>query len=74
MALKRPKKPKYKAMPKAPKMSASDDSWKAYAKKSDAVVAENRKRKSEYDKKVKAYEASVKMRESIKKKAKDAKV
>lgn len=71
MALKRPKKPKFKAMPKAPKMTASDDTWKAYEKRADAVVAENRKKKNDYDKKLKAYENGVKMRESIKQKAKN---
>jgi hypothetical protein len=53
MALTKPKKPKFKAMPKAPKMTASDDAWKNYSKKADAVIAENRKRKAEYEKKVK---------------------
>lgn len=73
MALTKPKKPKFKAMPKAPKMTASDDAWKSYSKKADAVIAENRKRKAEYEKKVKAYEQSVKMRESIKAKTRNAK-
>lgn len=73
MALTRPKKPKFKALPKAPKMTASEDAWKNYSKRADAVIAENRKRQSEYVKKVKAYEAAIKMRESIKNKLRNAK-
>ena len=73
MALTKPKKPNFKAMPKAPNMTASADAWKNYSKKADAVIAENRKRKAEYEKKVKAFEQSVKMRESIKAKARNAK-
>jgi hypothetical protein len=73
MALTRPKKPKFKALPKAPKMTASEDAWKNYSKRADAVIAENRKRQSEYEKKVKAYENAIKMRESIKNKLRNAK-
>ena len=73
MALTRPKKPKFKALPKAPKMTASEDAWKNYSKRADAVIAENRKRQSEYEKKVKAYEYAIKMRETIKNKLRNAK-
>lgn len=71
--LRKPTRPRYKAMPKAPKMSASDESWKAFEKRVQAVIAENQKRKGEYEKKVKAYDASIKLRENIKAKAKAAK-
>lgn len=67
--MKAPKKPKYKALPKAPKMSASDNSWKSYDSRLKAVQAENAKLKSEYEKKLKAYEAEIKRREAIKAKA-----
>lgn len=72
--LRKPSRPRYKAMPKAPKMSASDESWKAYEKRVQAVISENQKRKSEYDKKLRAYDQSVKMREQIKAKARAAKM
>lgn len=60
------KRPKYRAMPKAPKMSASLDVWERYAKKVDEVFKENLKRKNEYDRKRKAYEDAKKARERIK--------
>lgn len=72
-ALRKPSRPSYKAMPKAPKMSASDETWKNYEKRVQAVIAENQKRKGEYEKKQKAYDASIKLRENIKAKARAAK-
>lgn len=60
------KRPKYRAMPKAPKMSASLDVWQRYAKKVDEIYKENLKRKTEYDRKRKAYEDARKQRERIK--------
>ena len=48
--MKAPKKPKYKALPKAPKMSASKDAWKSYESKVKAITAENQKKKAEYEK------------------------
>ena len=50
--MKKPVKPKFKAMPKAPKMSASKDAWKNYETKVKAITAENQKIKSEYAKKI----------------------
>lgn len=60
------KRPKYRAMPKAPKMSASLDVWERYAKKVDEVFKENLKRKNDYERKRKAYEDARKTRERIK--------
>lgn len=73
-SLRKPTRPTFKAMPKAPKMSASDESWKNYEKRVMAVIAENQKRKNEYEKKLRAYEASIKLRENIKAKAAKAKM
>ena len=64
------KRPKYRAMPKAPKMSASLDVWDRYAKKVDEVFKENLKRKNAYERKRKAYEDAKKQREHIKESAK----
>lgn len=72
-SLRKPSRPRYKAMPKAPKMTASDESWKAFEKRVQAVIAENQKRKSDYEKKQKAYDASIKLRNDIKAKMRAAK-
>lgn len=72
-SLRKPSRPRYKAMPKAPKMTASDESWKAFEKRVQAVIAENQKRKSDYEKKLKAYDASIKLRNDIKAKMRAAK-
>jgi hypothetical protein len=47
--MKAPKKPKFKALPKAPKMSASKEAWRNYEQKLKAVSAENAKKKAEYE-------------------------
>lgn len=73
MAFKKPTRPKFKAMPKAPKVSASSDAWKRYEQRVKAVTAENQKRKAEYEKKLKAYEQELKQRERIKQNAQSAK-
>lgn len=72
-SLRKPSRPRYKAMPKAPKITASDESWKAFEKRVQAVIAENQKRKSDYEKKLKAYDASIKLRNDIKAKMRAAK-
>ena len=72
-SLRKPSRPRYKAMPKAPKMTASDESWKAFEKRVQAVIAENQKRKSDFEKKLKAYDASIKLRNDIKAKMRAAK-
>lgn len=72
--LKKPKRPKYKALPKAPKMSASAESWKRYEAKLKAINADNQKLKAEYDKAVKNYETAIKNRERIKDIAKNARI
>lgn len=71
--MKAPKKPKFKALPKAPKMSASKEAWRNYEQKLKAVSAENAKKKAEYDRELKAYESEMKSRASIKEKAAKAK-
>lgn len=71
--MKAPAKPKFKAMPKAPKMSASKEAWRNYDQKLKAVTAENAKKKAEYEKAVKAYNAEVKQRQAIKDRAAKAK-
>lgn len=73
-ALKKPTRPKFKALPKAPKMTASKEVWAAYQKKVTAISAENQKLKAEYEKKVKAFENEIKQREKIKEKARNAKL
>lgn len=73
MALKKPKQPKYKAMPKAPSMKAGADAWKRYSQKADEVTKENLKKKSEYERALKAYESELKQREAIKAKVRNAK-
>jgi hypothetical protein len=72
--LKKPNKPKYKALPKAPKMTASKESWKSYENKVKAITTENQKVKAEYEKKLRAYEAEIKQREKIKDKARNSKL
>lgn len=72
-SLRKPSRPRYKAMPQAPKMTASDEIWKAFEKRVQAVIAENQKRKSDYEKKLKAYDASIKLRNDIKAKMRAAK-
>lgn len=72
-ALKKPKEPRYKALPKAPKMKASTEAWKTYESRVKSVTAENMKLKAEYEKQLKAYDSEMKKRESIKAKAKIAK-
>lgn len=71
--MKAPKKPKFKPMPKAPKMSASKEAWRNYNEKVKAVTAENAKRKAEYEKQLKAYNAEIKARQTIKDNAAKAK-
>lgn len=73
MSLRKPKSPKFKAMPKAPKMSASPESWKRYEQKVAEISKENQKRKSAYATALKAYESAIKQREAIKAKARNAK-
>lgn len=72
--LKKPTRPKYKALPKAPKMTASKETWANYNKKVTAISAENQKLKADYEKKLKAYDAEIKQREKIKEKARNAKL
>lgn len=72
--LRKPVKPKFKAMPKAPKMTASKEAWANYNKKVSAVTAENQKLKSDFEKRLKAYETEIKQREKIKEKARNAKI
>lgn len=71
--MKAPRKPKYAALPKAPKMNASDNSWKNYNARLDKVNAENMKKKAAYEKELRAYESEMKKREAIKEKAVKAK-
>jgi hypothetical protein len=72
-ALKKPSKPKYKALPKAPKMTGSKESWNTYEQKVKKIIAENDKLKAAYEKALKAFEAEKKNRERIKEKASAAK-
>lgn len=64
--MKAPKKPKYTAQPKTPKMNASDAAWDAYREKVKKVDAENMKKKSEYEKALREYQNEIKRREAIK--------
>lgn len=69
MAQQKPKKPALKRVPKAPKASASAETWRNYENRLKAVEAENDKKISDYKKKVASYEAEQKRREVIKEKA-----
>lgn len=73
MSLRKPTKPKYKAQPKAPRMTASPEAWKRYDAKVSEISKENLKRKAAYESAVKAYENAIKQREAIKAKARNAK-
>lgn len=73
MAISKPKKPKLKSIPGAPKKTASMESWKAYENKVKQIESDNDKKISEYKKKLSAYESEMKKRESIKNKASKAK-
>lgn len=63
---KAPKKPKFRAMPKAPKMSASIETWKRYEQRVKDVIAVNQMKLSEWNKKRKAHEDAKRERERIK--------
>lgn len=67
--MKTPKKPKFKALPKAPKATASDQSWENYRRKLDEVKKANDVLASKYKKEKKAYDDQVKKRQAIKNKA-----
>ena len=69
MSFTKPKRPKYKAMPKAPKMTASMETWNRYEAKRKEITKENLKKKGEYEKTLKAYESEMKRRLAIKSKA-----
>lgn len=69
----KPRKPKFKAMPKAPKMTASAESWKRYNEKVSQVISENQKLNATFEKEKKAYETEMKNREKIKERARVAK-
>lgn len=64
--VRKPKKPTYKPMPKAPKMSASLDAWKRYKDQVDKIAAENLKKKQQYDKELTAVNAIAKAKAAIK--------
>lgn len=67
--MKTPKKPKFKALPKAPKATASDQSWENYTRKLDEVKKANDVLLAKYKKEKAAYDAAVKKRQAIKDKA-----
>lgn len=73
MAMKKPSKPKYRPLPKAPKMTASAEAWKRYDAKVSDISKENQKKKAAYEAAVKAYDVAMKQREAIKAKARNAK-
>lgn len=70
---KKVKKPKYKALPKAPKMSASIEAWRRYEQRVKAVTAENLKKKAEYEKVQREKQAIKQFKEKIKERARAAK-
>jgi len=71
--MKKPKNPKYKSTPKMPKASASTQSWDNFNKKVEEVRKHNQKLKSEFDKEMKAFNAEMKKRATIKEKARKVK-
>lgn len=73
MAKGKIKRPRYKALPKAPKMSASLDVWKRYERRVTQIMSENLKKKAEYDKIINAIKSINKQKESIKNKVSTAK-
>ncbi len=73
MATKKPAKPRLKKAPKMPKSTASVETWKSYERRVKAIDAENSKIIADYKKKVSAYEAEQRKKESIKRMAEKAK-
>lgn len=69
MSIKKPAKPKFKKLPKAPKASASTEAWKRYENRLKSIEAENDKKIAEYKKKKSAYGNEMKQRERIKEKS-----
>lgn len=67
--MKTPKKPKFKALPKAPKATASTQSWENYRRKLDEVKKVNDTLLAKYKKEKSAYDAEIKKRQAIKDKA-----
>lgn len=66
MALRKPKKPSFKKLPKQPKATASKQAWTNYEHKLKATEAENNKLISDYKKACADYEAEQRKREQIK--------
>lgn len=73
MATKKPNKPKLKKTPKQPKASASIETWNNYKKRVDQIDAQNKKTMADYHKKLSAYEAEQRKKDSIKNAAAKAK-
>lgn len=67
--MKTPKKPKFKALPKAPKATASDSAWANYRRKLDEVKKVNDTLLSKYKKEKAAFDAEQKKRQALKDKA-----
>lgn len=65
---KKIKKPRYKALPKAPKTTASLETWRNYERKVNEVVSANMNLKAEYEKKLNALKQIEKMKSDIKNK------
>jgi len=68
--MKAPKKPSFKKAPKLPKATANKQVWENYYKKLIEIEKFNEKLKTDYNKKVKEFEADKKFKEKIKTKAK----
>ena len=67
--MKTPKKPKFRALPKAPKATASAQSWENYRRKLDEVKKVNDRLLAEYKKKKAAYDAEIKKHQALKDRA-----
>lgn len=67
--MKTPKKPKFKALPKAPKATASAQSWENYRRNLDEVKKVNDRKMAEYKKQKAAYDAEQKKHQALKDKA-----
>ena len=66
--MKKPHKPKLLKYPKRPKASASLETWERYYAKIKEIDKENKRRVSEYHRKLKEIEAAKKKKEELKRK------
>lgn len=62
---KKPSKPKFKALPKRPKSSATAEAWKKYEDKLKEVQDENCERNKQYEKDLKDWDRVVEFKKDL---------